>query len=220
MKRKRDFFIIKKNKQKVMFILKKKNTLKDLANLPAVGARASAHPLSKSRILIRLNWKLGQLGDWAISQDGLGFFLFILFLPPPPVFLPPSPLCTPPTVMFACMTCFLPCPSTNLQVSSSTEAETICSLGWPLGKAASRARISAFSTFKQAAMLDQLAGLEEGRGRQELISHSLSLSLCGWQQRPVRRVSSPSPGVLLSLSLPVSASFSPGSSTPSSLWVS
>ena len=66
------------------------------------------------------------------------------------------------------MTCFLPPRSTNLQVSSSTEAETTCSLdkrdvtsspvdltthlSWVLGKQDSRALISCFSTFKQAML--------------------------------------------------------------------
>ena len=66
------------------------------------------------------------------------------------------------------MTCFLPARSTNLQVSSSTEAETTCNLeegrdqrailsptlhsylSWVFGKQDSRALISCFNTFKQA----------------------------------------------------------------------
>ena len=65
------------------------------------------------------------------------------------------------------MTCFLPARSTNLQVSSSTEAETTCNLdvrdqrgilsptlhsylSCVFGKQDSRALISCFNTFKQA----------------------------------------------------------------------
>lgn len=65
------------------------------------------------------------------------------------------------------MTCFLPARSTNLQVNSSTEAETTCNLdgrdqrailsftlqsylSCVFGKQDSRALISCFNTFKQA----------------------------------------------------------------------
>ena len=56
------------------------------------------------------------------------------------------------TVILAWMVCFRPEGSTNLQVSSSTEAETTWSRGWFRGKADSRVRISHLRTFMQAIL--------------------------------------------------------------------
>ena len=55
-----------------------------------------------------------------------------------------------PTVMLAWIVCFRPDGSIKRHVSSSTEAETICSLGCVRGKAVSRLRISTLSTLRQA----------------------------------------------------------------------
>ena len=56
------------------------------------------------------------------------------------------------TVMLAWMVCFRPEGSTNLQVSSSTEAETTWSLVWFRGNADSNVRISLLRTFMQAIL--------------------------------------------------------------------
>ena len=55
--------------------------------------------------------------------------------------------------MLAWIVCFLPEGSINRQVSSSTEAEIIWSLGWVLGNVASKLLISAFSAFIHAMMV-------------------------------------------------------------------
>ena len=52
--------------------------------------------------------------------------------------------------MFAWITCFFPWWSVNLQVSSSTEAETICSREWDAGNVRSSSLISDLSTARHA----------------------------------------------------------------------
>ena len=54
------------------------------------------------------------------------------------------------TVIFAWITCFFPWWSINLQVSSSTEAETICSREWDAGNVRSSSLISDLSTARHA----------------------------------------------------------------------